>query len=120
MARIMLADDSEAIRQVLRDILSIGNHQIAGETMDGDETIEKFDEYRPDLLLLDLSMPKKDGLTVTQEIIEKHPDAKIIVITASDNQEVIKDCIEAGASAHISKPFEFDEVLKIISKVIPD
>ena len=114
----MLADDSEAIRQVLRDILSIGEHEVVGESIDGEETVIKFDEVKPDLLLLDLAMPKKDGLTVVREITANHPGAKIIIITATDNQEIIKDCIEAGAKAHISKPFDFDNVLKMISEIL--
>ena len=114
----MLADDSDAIRQVLRDILAIGNHEVVGESVDGDETIEKFNEFQPDLLLLDLAMPKKDGLTVIKDITAIHPDAKIIIITATDNQGIINECLDAGALAHISKPFDFDNVLKVISETI--
>ena len=118
MAKIMLADDSDAIRQVLRDILAIGEHEVIGESVDGDETVEKYDDVKPDLLLLDLAMPKKDGLMVVKEITDKHPDAKIILITASDNQEVIQECISAGALNHISKPFDFDNVLKVVSDAV--
>jgi len=118
MAKIMLADDSDAIRQVLRDILSIGNHEIVGEAVDGSDTVEKFAQVNPDLLLLDLAMPKKDGLTVVKEIIASNPDAKIIIITATDNKEIIKECLSAGASAYISKPFDFDNVLKLVSETI--
>ncbi len=118
MAKIMLADDSDAIRQVLRDILSIGNHEVVGESDDGDKTIKKFSDIKPELLLLDLAMPKKDGLAVVKEIIAIHPDAKIIIITATDNHGIIKECLDAGAKAHISKPFDFDNVLKVISEII--
>ena len=114
----MLADDSDAIRQVLHDIHTIGKHEVVGESVDGSDTVEKFTELNPDLLLLDLAMPKKDGLTVIKEIISLNPEAKIIIITATDNQEIIKDCISAGASAYISKPFDFDNVLKIVSETI--
>ena len=118
MAKIMLADDSDAIRQVLRDILLIGNHEVVGESADGDETIKKFSETKPELLLLDLAMPKKDGLAVIKEITAIHPDAKIIIITATDNHGIIKECLDAGAKTHISKPFDFDNVLKIISEIV--
>lgn len=118
MARIMIADDSEAIRLVLKDILEIGNHEIVGEAADGNEAVSKFSELNPDALLLDLAMPKKDGLVVVKEIISKHPDAKIILITASDNQNVISQCLDAGALAFVSKPFDFDNVLKIISNTL--
>ena len=115
MANVLIADDSESIRLVLRDILAIGEHKVAAEAEDGEEAVEKFSEIQPDLLLLDLAMPKKDGLTVVKEIISKHPDAKIIIVTASDDQKTINDCLAAGAVSFISKPFDFNKVLKVIS-----
>ncbi len=118
MARIMIADDSDAIRLVLKDILEIGNHEVACEAVDGLDAINRFSETRPDALLLDLSMPKIDGLSVVKEILSKHPDAKIILITANDNQNIINQCLGAGATAFVSKPFDFDNVLKIISNAI--
>ena len=118
MAKVLVADDSDAIRQVLQDILSIGKHELVGEAIDGNEAIEKFIELQPDLLLLDLAMPKKDGLSVVKEIIEINPDARIVLITASDNQFIINQCLEAGAIASISKPFDFDKVLKVISEAL--
>ena len=118
MAKVLVADDSDAIRQVLQDILSIGKHELVGEAIDGNEAVEKFNELEPDLLLLDLAMPKKDGLTVVKEIIEFNPDARIVLITASDNQFIITQCLEAGAIASISKPFDFDKVLKVINDAL--
>jgi len=118
MANIMIADDSDAIRLVLNDVLSIDGHNIVGEAKDGAESVELFLQIVPDLLLLDLAMPKKDGLTVVKEIIAQHPDAKIILITASDDQKVIQQVLDAGAVSYISKPFDFTAVLKIISKIL--
>ena len=115
MAKILIADDSDAIRLVLSDILVIGEHEVVGEAIDGADAVEKYSQLKPEIVLLDLAMPKKDGLTVVQEIMQNDSNAKIILITASDNQKVIHDCINAGATAYISKPFDFDNVLKIIS-----
>ena len=117
MSRILIADDSDAIRLVLSDILEIGQHELVGEAVNGLEAVEKYSEIKPDVLLLDLAMPKKDGLTVVKEIISADSSAKIILITASDDQKVIKQCVDAGAMETISKPFDFDHVLKIISNV---
>lgn len=118
MTKVLIADDSDAIRMVLQDILSIGKYELAGEAVDGNEAVEKFIELQPDLLLLDLAMPKKDGLTVVKEIMEFYPEAKIVLITASDNQAIIKQCLDAGALASITKPFDFDKVLKVISETL--
>ncbi len=110
----MIADDSDAIRLVLKDILSIGKHTVVAEAVNGDEAVDLFFKTSPDLLLLDLAMPKKDGLTVLKEIIEKDSKAKIVLITASDDQKIINQCLKIGASSYISKPFDFNEVLKQI------
>jgi two-component system chemotaxis response regulator CheY len=118
MANIMIADDSDAIRLVLKDILSIGDHTVLGEAIDGAEAVTVFSQLNPDLLLLDLAMPKKDGLTVVKEIIAQHPTAKIILITASDDQKIIQDCLDSGAASYISKPFDFNNVLKSISDIL--
>lgn len=118
MTSILIADDSDAIRLVLKDILELGQYSIAGEAVDGQDAVEKYSKLKPDLLLLDLAMPKKDGLTVVKEIISTNSTAKIILITAADDQKIINQCLTAGAKAYISKPFEFDNVLKIISNII--
>jgi two-component system chemotaxis response regulator CheY len=118
MAKVMIADDSDAIRLVLQDILSIGNHEIVAEAINGNEAVEKFSQIVPDVLLLDLAMPKKDGLSVLKEIMSKHPKAKVILITASDNQNIINECLKVGASAFISKPFDFGHVLKLIDELM--
>ena len=111
----MIADDSDAIRLVLKDILTIGKHTVIAEAVNGDEAVDLFFKNSPDLLLLDLAMPKKDGLTVLKEILEKNSQAKIVLITASDDQKIINQCLQIGASSYISKPFDFNEVLKQIN-----
>ncbi len=118
MARILIADDSDAIRLVLKDILSIGEHQILKEAVDGAEAVTFYQEQKPDVLLLDLAMPKKDGLTVVKEIKKIDPNAKIILITASDDQKIINQCLDHGATSYISKPFDFNAVLKAITDIL--
>jgi len=114
----MIADDSDAIRLVLKDILSIGEHEIVSEATDGEEAVDFYRNSVPEILLLDLAMPKKDGLTVVKEIIQFDPTAKIILITASDDQKIIQDCLDSGAASYISKPFDFNGVLKAITDIL--
>lgn len=114
----MIADDSAAIRLVLKDILSIGKHTISAEATNGEEAVDLFFQTNPDLLLLDLAMPKKDGLTVLKEIMERNSQAKIVLITASDDQKIINQCMEIGAIGYISKPFDFNNVLNKIKDAL--
>ncbi len=118
MARVLIADDSDAIRLVLKDILSIGEHEIVAKASDGAEAVILYQKHNPQILLLDLAMPKKDGLTVVKEVIAYDPNAKIILITASDDQKIITLCLEHGAKSHISKPFDFNSVLKSITVLL--
>jgi two-component system chemotaxis response regulator CheY len=116
MANIMIADDSDAIRLVLKDILGIGNHIVVAEAANGDEAVDLYFKTSPDLLLLDLAMPKKDGLDVLKEILERDTKAKIVLITASDDQKIINQCLQIGALSCISKPFDFNAVLKQVNE----
>lgn len=116
MANIMIADDSDAIRLVLKDILGIGNHSVVAEAANGEEAVDLYFKISPDLLLLDLAMPKKDGLDVLKEILEKDAKAKIVLITASDDQKIINHCLQIGALSCISKPFDFNAVLKQVNE----
>ena len=118
MARIMIADDSDTVRMVLRDILDIGHHELVAEATNGFETVEKFNDTKPDLLLLDMAMPKKDGISALKEILAANINAKIIMITASDNLNTMTTCINAGALAYLLKPFNFEDVLKTITKIL--
>jgi len=118
MAKILIADDSDAIRLVLQDILSVGEHDVVGEATDGTEAVEFYKKLNPDLILLDLAMPQKNGLTVTKEIIAYDQNAKIILITASDDQKVIQNCLDEGAASYISKPFDFNSVLDTIKGIL--
>ncbi len=118
MAKIMIADDSDSIRSVLKDILSIGEHDVIAEAVDGEDAIAKFSETKPDLVLLDLAMPKIDGLKVLEEMMKLNPESKIVLITASDDPQIIGKCMEKGALTYVSKPFDFNNVLKVISSCL--
>ncbi len=120
MAKILVADDSDAIRLVLKDILSIGDHDVIAEGTDGVEAVDLYRQHNPQILLLDLAMPQKDGLTVVKEVMAYDPKAKIILITASDDQKIIQQCLDYGASSYISKPFDFKSVLKSIKDLIKE
>ena len=90
MVNILIADDSDAVRYVLKEILQIGEHTVVAEATNGAETIDLYREHMPQLLMLDLAMPKKHGLEVVKDIIAIDPKAKIILVTASDDKKIIQ------------------------------
>lgn len=111
----MIADDSELVRNTLRDMLELGKHQVISEAINGVDALEKFNSTKPDVLLLDIAMPKKDGVETLIQIMKSNPDAKVIMITAHYDMELIENCIKIGALAYISKPFNMDDILHSIS-----
>ncbi len=115
MARIMIVDDSDIIRMFLKDLLKICHHDVVGEATNGAEAVEKFNETLPDVLLLDIAMPKRDGVSALEEILSIHPKAKIIMITANDNVKTVMRCSELGAIAYIEKPFDLDRLQAALS-----
>jgi len=115
MARVMIADDSESVRGTLRDMVEAGKHEVVAESVDGIDTLEKFDSAKPDVLLLDVAMPKKDGMETLIEIMKRTPKPKVIMITAHDDMNLIENCTKAGALAYITKPFNTDDILQAIS-----
>ena len=116
----MIADDSESVRYTLRDMIEAGKHKVVAEAVDGIDTLEKFDSIKPDVLLLDVAMPKKDGIETLIELMKSNPKPKVIMITALDDMELIENCIKLGALAYITKPFNTDDILNAISYVFEE
>jgi len=106
---------SEAVRGILRDMVEAGKHKVVAESVDGIDTLEKFDSAKPDVLLLDIAMPKKDGLETLIELMKNIPKPKVVMITALDGMDLIENCIKVGALAYITKPFNTDDILQAIS-----
>ncbi len=113
----MIIDDSDAIRMVLKDIMMIGKYVLAGELNSGEKALQEYAKIKPDIVLLDMAMPKKDGITVLKEIIGFDQNAKIIMISASDNQNTVKECMRLGAKEYILKPFNFQDIIDKITQV---
>jgi len=114
MVRVMIADDAPVVRGLLKDILSISKHELIAEAVDGDDAIEKFAATKPDVLLLDIDMPKKDGITTLMEIKRMDPNAKVVMVTVHDEMDMIQDCIKAGALTYVIKPFDTEQLMNAI------
>ena len=101
--RVLLCDDSVVILALLDRRLKDAGFEIVGKAKDGDDCIKQYKKLKPDLLLLDITMPNKDGRECLEELIEYDSDAKIVMVSAILDEEVQKSCIEAGARAFINK-----------------
>ena len=118
MAGVLIADDSEFMRNLLREILE-EDHTVVGEVENGVEAVEAFTEAEPDLVMMDIVMPIRDGIEATGEIKSANPDANVIMCTSVGQEEKMKQAVKAGADGYITKPFQKPSVMEAIQDVIP-
>lgn len=118
MATVLVVDDAAFMRMMLKDILTKGGYDVVGEAADGNEAVAKYNELKPDLVTLDITMPNKDGLQALKEIRANDPNATCIMRSAMGQQAMVIDAIQAGAKDFVVKPFQPDRVLESIHKVL--
>ena len=115
---VVLADDHKLLRSGLKLLLQRNpDCVVVGEAADGEQTIQLFQQLEPDLLLLDLSMPKMDGLDCLREIKSRWPGAKVIVLTMHEDENYIKQAMQAGAAAYVHKSAADTDLFKAIEAV---
>ena len=115
---ILIVDDAAFMRMMIKDILSKNGYTVAGEAENGVKAIEKYNEVNPDLVLMDITMPEKDGIQALKDIKAMDPSAQIIMCSAMGQQAMVIESIQAGAKDFIVKPFQADRVLEAVRKVV--
>jgi two-component system chemotaxis response regulator CheY len=118
MGRILIVDDTLFMRTLLKNILFSGGHDIVGEASDGDEAIAKYQELKPDLVTMDVVMPKVNGIEALKGIRAIDPNAKVVMCTAVGQEQMVKLAIKTGAKGYIVKPFQAPKVLEEIKNVL--
>lgn len=115
MIRLLLVDDQSLFREGLATLLSIWDDiEVIGEAGDGEEAVLKSAELKPDVILMDLRMPKLDGVAATRRIVAQQPDSKVIVLTTFDEDDLIFDGLRAGAVGYLLKDVKSDKLLEAI------
>ncbi|HET6452150.1 MAG TPA: response regulator [Spirochaetia bacterium] len=117
-ASILIADDLSFMRMIQKEILTEKGYIVAGEAADGLEAVEKFKSLRPDLVLLDITMPNMNGLEAMRKIFALDPKARVIMCSALGQQNLIVDAIKAGVKDFIVKPFKPERILSAIEKAL--
>lgn len=118
MATVLVVDDAAFMRMMLKDILTKGGYDVVGEAADGNEAVAKYNELKPDLVTLDITMPNKDGLQALKEIRANDPNATCIMCSAMGQQAMVIEAIQSGAKDFIVKPFQPDRVLEAVKKAV--
>jgi two-component system chemotaxis response regulator CheY len=118
MARVLIVDDAAFMRKLLTDALVSGGHEVVGEAGNGIEAVARFQELRPELTTLDITMPEKDGLAALAEIMAIDPSAKIIMCSALGQEGKVLEAVKLGAKDFVVKPFQPPRVLEAVDKAL--
>jgi len=116
--KVLIVDDLAFIKIVLRDILEKSGFRVIGEASNGEEAIRLYVEKRPDVVLMDITMPGMDGLTALRRIREADPAARVIICSALGQQKLIVQAIQLGAKDFIVKPFQPMRIVTALKKVL--
>ncbi|MGQ9677402.1 MAG: response regulator [Chloroflexota bacterium] len=117
MPRILVVDDAAFMRMRCSRLLTENNYEVI-EAEDGLEAIEKYEKFRPDAVLMDITMPKLDGLGALKEIKRLDSNAKIAMVTAMGQQTIVIEALKVGAKDFVVKPFQPDRILAAVKKLV--
>jgi len=114
----MLVDDAAFMRMMLKDILSNNGYQVISEAENGAVAVAKYLETKPDITIMDITMPEMDGLQAVKEIRALDPQARIIMCSAMGQQAMVIEAIQSGAKDFVVKPFQPERVLEALAKAL--
>lgn len=118
MGNILIVDDSRTSRRILRGILESAGHTIVGEAKNGEEGYLMYKDLKPDLVTMDITMPVMTGVESLKLIKKDCEDAKVVMVSAAGQQHNIMEAVQSGASEFIAKPFDEEEIKKVISRIL--
>lgn len=115
--RVMIVDDALFMRNMLKDIFVRAGYEVVAEAEDGEVAIERYSEVKPDLVTMDIVMPRKSGIEALQVIMASDPDARVIMVSALGQDSLVLEAVESGAKDFIVKPFKEEKVLEIVKRI---
>ena len=115
---ILICDDAAFMRMMIKDILTKNGYNVVGEAENGAKAVEKYQELKPDLVLMDITMPEMDGIQALKAIKAADPSATVIMCSAMGQLAMVIESIQSGAKDFIVKPFQQDRVLEAVRKVV--
>lgn len=115
--RVLIVDDALFMRNMLKDVFLKAGYEVVGEAADGIEAVEQYRLLRPDLVTMDIVMPRKSGIEALQEICLEDPAARVIMCSAMGQESLILEAVQAGAKDFIVKPFKEDKVIEVVRRI---
>lgn len=118
MKRVLIVDDAAFMRMAIRNILVKHDFEVIDEAENGLVGLNKYKELKPDLVTMDITMPEMTGLDALKEIIAFDPGAKIVMVSAMGQEQMVMEAIRNGAKSFIVKPFKEDHVIQTLNKLL--
>ncbi|MDR1137456.1 MAG: response regulator [Synergistaceae bacterium] len=116
--KVLIVDDAAFMRMMLRDILAKNGFEVVGEADNGKVAVQMYNELKPDVVTMDITMPEMDGIAAVKEIKAADPAAKVVMVSAMGQQAMVIEAIRSGAADFIVKPFQPDRVLEALGKAL--
>ena len=120
VARILIVDDSTIMRRNIKTVLTEAGHSIIAEASNGKEAFMEYEKHMPDLVTMDITMPIMNGIEAVKKITCRFPQAKIVMISALDQRNMVFEALENGAKHYIIKPIAPDNVLAVLDTVLTE
>lgn len=120
MAKIMLVDDAAFMRMMIKNALTKSGYNDFVEAQDGTEAVKKYEEEKPDMVIMDITMPNMDGLQALKKIKEGDAAAKVVMCTAMGQESMVVDAIKSGAKDFIVKPFNAERITQTVKSILGD
>ncbi len=114
---VLITDDTAFMGMTLRNVIEKHGYEVVGEAGDGKEAVELYKELKPDMVTMDITMPRMDGITAIKEIMKIDPNAKIIVCSAMGQKPMVIEALSAGAKDFLVKPFDAERVVESLRKI---
>lgn len=118
MATVLVVDDAMFMRVTISNMMEQWGYHVVAQAANGQEAIAKFEECEPDVVTMDVTMPIMNGIDAVKTIMERNPDAKIVMITALGQQKLIKQALAYGAKDFVTKPFDPVHLKEVIDNVL--
>ncbi len=118
MANVLIVDDSKYLRLMISKILKKHGHEVVAEAETGSEAIEQYKNFKPDVVTMDIVMPKMNGLLAMKEIMAIDPKANFVVVTALGHEPLVRQALKIGAKDFVIKPFKVDQLVQAIENVL--
>ncbi len=117
-ARVLIADDASFMRQMIREIIEEEGYEVVGEATNGIEAVAQYTELLPDLVTMDIVMPKCSGIDAVKGIMKDDPSARVVMCSALGQETLVMEALQAGARDFIVKPFKPENVIATLKKVL--